>query len=459
MSEIWTWLISVRGRITVAVTVVFGLAMALGGWFLLNRAETAWIEDLEAADLAELQMLAQDLQAFEAIAGDEFFLPVGADGTSYELFDAGGELLAQTPQGVFGGVVVMEGPVPLDQVPPEIVAGASGVAEFGIIGDVSTVSLPVELASGTLTLTASSSLEPVQAGVSALRSILWLAVPLLVGGVGAASWFVTGRAFRPVEDITSQVERITDGRLDERVPVPSSRDEVARLANTMNSMLDRLAASRQRQREFVSDASHELRNPIASAKTKLEVALAHPEEAEWEATAGVVLEEQERLGILVDDMLLLARIDEGRPLQYGEVDLDDIVLAEASRAHNVEINASGVTAARVHGDARQLMRLVRNLVDNAAGYASSSVVISLVADGDHATLAVEDDGQGIPPEHRSRVFERFVRLEDSRSRDEGGAGLGLALVKAVADAHGGSVQIGEADRGGARFEVRLPVNM
>jgi signal transduction histidine kinase len=456
MSAPVTWLVSVRGRITVAVTVVFGLAMALGGWFLLDRAEAAWIDDLEAADLDELEMLAQDLQAFEAIVGDEFFLPVGVDGTSFELLDETGQIVAETPQGVFGGAVIITGKVPPDQFPPEVFAGNPGIVEFGVIGDVTTVSLPVELSGGTLTLTASSSLEPVQAGVSALRDILWIVVPLLVAGVGASAWYVTGRAFRPVADITSQVERISDDRLDERVPVPSSRDEVAHLATTMNTMLDRLSTSRRRQREFVSDASHELRNPVATSKTKLEVALAHPDLANWEEVAGVVLEEQERLGGLVDDMLMLARIDEGIRLQHSDVDLDDIVFAEATRAPLVEVDVSSVEPARVRGDVRQLTHLVRNLLDNALRHANHRVQIRMKTEGGTVVLQVDDDGPGIPIEDRSRVLERFIRLEDSRARDEGGAGLGLALVDAVASAHGGTVVVSESESGGARFEIRLP---
>jgi signal transduction histidine kinase len=457
MNRIVTWFVSVRGRITVVVTTVFALAMVLGTWFLLDRAEAAWIDDLRAQDLGELEMIAQDLlamQAIESMISDGVVLPVGDGGTSFILTDESGDLVGATPQGLFGGVVVVEGPVMAGDVPDFLREGASGAVE--VIGEVTTVSLPVELTAGTMTLTASSSLEPVRAGLNALRGILLLTVPLLVGGVGAMTWFVTGRAFRPVADITSQVERITDDRLDERVPVPDSRDEVAHLAMTMNTMLDRISASRRRQREFVSDASHELRNPVATSKTKLEVALAHPESADWEEMAGVVLDEQERLGSLVDDMLLLARIDEGRPLEQAEIDLDDIVFAEAARAERVDVDVAGVEPARVVGDGRQLTRMVRNLVDNATRHATNRVVISMSKDGGDVVLCVDDDGPGIPVADRQRVLERFVRLEHSRAREEGGAGLGLALVSAVVGAHGGRVVVVESETGGARFEIRLP---
>ena len=456
MNAVRSWLGSVRGRITLAVTALFAVAMLFGAWFLLNRAEAAWIDDLEARDIAELEMLAQELEAMEAIMGGGVVLPVGEDGTSFTLLDESGGLVASTPPGVFGGAVIVSGPIPLDEMPQELAGTVPGGSPFALSGDVTTVSLPIDLMTGTLTLTASSSLEPVQAGVSALRGILLIIAPLLVAGVGSATWLVTGRAFRPVADITDQVERISDDRLDERVPVPTSRDEVAHLARTMNTMLDRLSASRRRQQQFVSDASHELRNPVATSKVKLEVALAHPDETDWEETARVVLAEQDRLGGLVDDLLMLARLDEGRPGVSTEVDLDDIVLAEAARFHHAALDVSRVAAARVRGDTRQLTRLVRNLVDNAVRAAESSVSVSLAAVGDQVLLAVEDDGPGVPEAERSRIFERFVRLEDARTRDDGGSGLGLALVHAVATAHGGTVAVTAAAVGGARFEVRLP---
>lgn len=457
MTKVSIWLVSIRGRITVAVTALFALAMVFGTWFLLDRAESAWIDDLRAQDLSELEMIAQDLlaiQAIESMISDGVFLPVGEGGTSYALTDESGAVVGGTPQGLFGEVVVIGGPIPVGEVPNFILEGTPGPG--GVIGEVTTVSLPVELTSGSMILTASSSLEPVRAGLSALRGVLLLVVPFLVAGVGATTWFVTGRAFRPVEDITSQVERITDDRLDERVPVPSSRDEVAHLARTMNTMLERLAVSRRRQREFVSDASHELRNPVATSKVKLEVALAHPDATDWEETARVVLEEQERLSRLVDDMLLLARIDEGKPPLDVEVDLDDIVFAEADRPHAVNVEVSKVLPARVHGDRHQLTCVVRNLIDNATRHATERVEISLAHDGDEVVLVVDDDGPGIPGKDRERVFERFVRRQDARTRDTGGAGLGLALTLAVTNAHGGHVALTDAAIGGARFEIRLP---
>ena len=456
MKALASWFASIRGRITVAVTAVFALAMVFGAWFLLDRAEQAWIDDLRAQDLSELEMIAQDLlamQALESMLGGGVVLPVGEGGTSFELIDENGVLVGSTPPEMFGGVVAF-GAIPEEEIPDFIL---EDLASFAVGVDVTTVSLPVELDEGTLTLTASSSLEPVRAGVGALRGILLFAVPVLVSGVGAMAWFVTGRAFGPVEDITHQVDRISDDRLDERVPVPSSRDEVAHLAATMNNMLDRLAASRHRQREFISDASHELRNPIATSRTRLEVALSHPEKADWEETAEVVLEEQARLSSLVDSLLELARLDERAPARTERLDLDDVVFAEANRvADQTEVSVGDVVPMQVDGDERQITHAVRNLIDNAARHAASRVVVKLRADGDEAVLEVDDDGEGIPEEMRSAVFERFVRVDESRRRGTGGAGLGLALVAAVAQAHDGDVAVGDSHLGGARLVMRLP---
>ncbi len=469
MSAMSTWLASVRGRITVGVTIVFGLAMALGGWFLLDRAKNAWIQDIEAADLTELEELAESLQAYEAVPGGmaigyrEIPLPVGIDGTVYELRDATGALVAATPPAIYSSSVIVEDLSQLGDVTVEYFEPGSGLVPgsdiafaTGIIGDATSVSVPVEFGQGVFTLVATSPLAPVQAGVDTLRNLLFLIVPVLVAGVGGLTWMVTGRTFLPVAAITNQVERISDDRLDERVPVPQSRDEVAHLAKTMNTMLDRLQSSRRRQRQFVSDASHELRNPVATSKVKLEIALAHPKATDWEDTARVVLEEQNRLGGLVDDLLLLARIDEDQPTRREPVDLDDIVFAEAARPGRHPIDVTHVEASQVAGDPKQLSRLVRNLIDNASRYAKSTVAVALASSGDESILTIDDDGLGIPKKDRARIFKRFVRLEDARTRDQGGAGLGLALVHAVVAAHNGSVQVSESPLGGARFRVRLP---
>ncbi len=300
-------------------------------------------------------------------------------------------------------------------------------------------------------------MEPVNAAIAALARSLAIVGPLVVLGVALLAWLTLGRAFRPVEAIIARTDEISAHNLDERVPVPPSGDEVARLAGTMNRMLARIQAATASQRRFVSDASHELRSPVAASRAQLEVALDHPHDADWTVTARTVLDEQERLSRLVDDLLLIARLDEGGEPHRVEVDLDDVVFAEASRVHRVGVDVTQVTPVRFSGDPGLLQRLVRNLMDNAVRHAAGRVRVSLASDDGFALLAVEDDGTGVPPDLRESVFDRFTRLEDARSRDAGGAGLGLAVVREVARAHGGEARVVESALGGARFEVRPPV--
>jgi len=226
-------------------------------------------------------------------------------------------------------------------------------------------------------------------------------------------------------------------------------------------MLERLERSVVRQRQFVSDASHELRSPVATIRTELEVAQLHPDRTDWDEVARNVLLEDERLERVVADLLVLARLDEEPALDRRgapEVDLDAVVQAEAARARRLPVDVHMVGPAKVRGRVDELTRLVGHLLDNAARHGRSAVSISLVAvPGSLITvLAVDDDGPGIPPDQRDAVFERFGRLEEGRSRDGGGAGLGLAVVRRIAERHGGSVQITESPLTGARFVVDLP---
>jgi len=296
-----------------------------------------------------------------------------------------------------------------------------------------------------------------------LATVAWLLAAstlLVVLVVAAVTWWVVGRALRPVGRIRREVDDITADRLDRRVPEPSSGDEIAALAITMNRMLDRLDASATAQRRFVSDASHELRSPLATMRQHAELARAHPDATTLDDLAEVVAEEGVRMQDLVDGLLVLTRLDEQGSQRRGPVDLDDLALAEVSRlrAAGVTVDGSAISAVQVTGDERLLGRIARNLADNAARHAASRVAIGVARDGAQAVLTVDDDGNGIPPEERERVFERFVRLDEGRARDAGGSGLGLAIVAGVVRASGGTVSVGESPLGGARFTVRLPAS-
>ena len=305
-----------------------------------------------------------------------------------------------------------------------------------------------------------TSLKDLDRRVNALRTGLMIGGPLGVGVLGILSWLIIGRSLRPVEAMRREVVAIAHTTLDRRVPEPQVQDEVGRLARTMNEMLDRLERAAKAQRRFVSDASHELRSPLTSMRAQLEVALAHPDRADWQTVAQDTLEESLRMQHLIDELLDLARMDEQDSDSYiGSqelLDLDDIVFAEVKRANNRKVRTEGVSAGRVRGNPDQLRRVLRNLLDNAERYARSEIRIWLETVHDRVILVVEDDGPGIPVQERERIFARFARGEESRSRREGGVGLGLAVVRGIVVRHGGYISVTRASIGGARFELSLP---
>jgi signal transduction histidine kinase len=324
---------------------------------------------------------------------------------------------------------------------------------------------------GPANVIVATQMEQAEETVSELRRALAYGAPGVLLLAGLLVWLLVGRALRPVELIRAQVAAITGtASLDRRVGEPPVDDEVGRLAQTMNAMLDRLQRSAERQRRFVADASHELRSPLASTRAQLEVALSHPDPSGWEATAEDLLSENQRMERLVNDLLFLARSEERQAGLAGAapLDLDDIVLSEATRLRSrgrVHVDISRVSAGRVQGLGDHLTRVVRNLVENAERYAAGTIWIELRrvhanGRGPQVQLAVSDDGPGVPPEHREHIFDRFIRLDDARSRPDdenvGGSGLGLAICREIVTAHGGRIWTETAKGGGARFVVQLP---
>ncbi|HKN39317.1 MAG TPA: ATP-binding protein [Acidimicrobiia bacterium] len=326
---------------------------------------------------------------------------------------------------------------------------------------------------GPANVIVATEMQQAEETVDELRRALAYGAPGVLLLAGLLVWLLVGRALRPVELIRSQVAAITDtASLDHRVGEPPVDDEVGRLAQTMNAMLDRLQRSAERQRRFVADASHELRSPLASTRAQLEVALTHPDASGWEATALDLLSENQRMERLVNDLLFLARSEERPAGLTGaaavDLDLDDIVLAEAARLRSrgrVQVDISRVSAGRVRGVGDHLTRVVRNLVENAERHAASTVRLELGAvltngRGPQVQLVVSDDGPGVPRQHREHIFDRFIRLDDARSRPDGdlsgGSGLGLAICREIVTAHGGRIWADEARGGGARFVVQIP---
>lgn len=429
---------TVRARTTIVATGVFAIAFVVAAVALVRVVDSEAHDRAMRSTRAALEGAAQQLAAGATPTRIQAALkqPV-----YYQVYDAAGTLLAG-----YAGEPLAE-------------RNADGKWTLRAPTSGHWIILPRRVQYGTgatITLVVAASLESTDRSITALRRKLWVVTPMLIALVAALAWVLVGRALRPVEAIRSQVAAISGSTIDRRVPVPDSGDEVERLASTMNDMLDRLEQAQLRQREFVSDASHELRSPIASMRAELEVALAHPERAEWPLVAQRVLGERDRLERLVDDLLQLARLDEGAALRHTDVDLDDLVLEEAAHARRVPVSTAAVSAGRVIGDPHALAQVVRNLLDNAARHARTAVRVEVGTEGSDVVLRVDDDGPGVGVADRQRIFERFTRADDGRGRVHGGAGLGLALVERVVRATDGSVVCSEAPMGGARFEVRLP---
>ena len=314
---------------------------------------------------------------------------------------------------------------------------------------------------------------PIEGPRETLKTVgLFLLVlsPALVLAVAIAVWIMVGRALRAVERIRAEVATIDDQRLSQRVDVPPTHDEMAALAVTMNAMLNRLETSQRAQRAFVSDASHELRSPLATLTTATELAAAG-NEATRTRLLGTIAGELGRLRRLVENLMTLARADADDLLEAREdVDLDDLLDAEARR---LRATSTLLVAARLEpvrlsgGDTQRLAQALRNLVDNAERHARTTIRLSVhardgvgaagvVPDG-VAVLRVDDDGDPVPEADRERIFERFVRLDESRSRDGGGSGLGLAIARTAVASHGGTVRTTTTEEGWCRFEITLPL--
>ncbi len=296
-----------------------------------------------------------------------------------------------------------------------------------------------------------------------VRSVLWFAAALLTVLAAASTWFLVGRALRPVGAITDRVQEISASDLAERVPESGRTDEIGVLATTMNNMLGRLERSDLRRRQFVSDASHELRTPVAVLKSEAEVARRAPDSTSVGELAEVVHAESQRLAGLVEDLLAIARHDEsghgdpgGSDPTRSVVDVDDIALLETERERGVQIDRSGISAGRINARSEDVARILSHLLDNAARHAKTRAAVTVRTAGETVEVMVDDDGAGIPAEDHERVFRRFIRLDEARNRDSGGAGLGLAVARSLVESSSGSITAGASPLGGARIRIVWP---
>jgi len=459
----WWRSAGVQVRSALAATVLQALVIAGAGLILLFTLQHVLLQGIDSSNNAiaqgiRAQISAEVLSSAPDPEAQEDLETAIADGAPrravVQVLNAEGAVVASS-------VEVLGEPALTQDVPR---TGGTATSRIHVrFDDDAYRVLAVSGAAGGagFTVVVAQSLGSVEDTLHVAEVVLAIGVPVLLVVVALATFVFVGRSLRPVGAIRLAVERISERQRGERVPVPEGSDEVSRLARTMNAMLARLETSSSAQRQFVADASHELRSPIATLQAAADIAVSVPGVTSAGELAHLVQGESRRLERLVSDLLLLARADDhGSPARAEEVDLDDLVDAEARRLRSSSLLDVRVdlVAARVRGDLHALSRVLRNLTDNSVRHARTWVSISLRVQGDSVVLEVANDGPEIAPEDAERVFGRFVRLEESRARDSGGSGLGLAIVRELVIAHGGTVAV-VPQRGGACLRVVLPLLM
>ncbi|RKN13613.1 sensor histidine kinase [Micromonospora musae] len=453
---------------------VFGLSigLALGGvvllgvlGFVLQRSV-----DNEAFRTADAVAL---LAAEDALPDP---LPVAGGQLRVQVIDGQGRVRAASIDA--DRLVPMVGPERLEAHQRQRLSMSGERA--GLVGPVRVVTVPAGTAADPLTVLVAKSMTDVRHSTQVVGTSLLISFPLLVAALAVVAWRVVGATLRPVESLRRGAEEITGRAGPDRLPVPASHDEVHRLAVTLNGMLDRLESARRRQRAFLSDAAHELRSPVTNIRTELEVARRLGERTDWAAVTDNLLADTERLGRLVNDLLLLARLDEsggpdapggvtgaGRstgggpdgPDGVGPVELGELLATVAARYPSPPVRVLPPDEPLwTVGHADELHRILTNLVENAVRHARARVVLAAAPVGAYHLVTVTDDGPGVPVADRDRVFDRFTRLDDARARDAGGAGLGLSIVRELVRRAGGTVTLADAnaDDPGLRVSLRLP---
>lgn len=449
---------SVRSRSTGAAVIVVAAAMALGAavlLLLLQRALIATVSD--AADGRAIEVANQiGAEGVNALGND--LVETTRPSQVIQVLDRAGKVVAaSSPQADTKALTRLR--------PPAGTIERAEVSDLALLGDDDhdhlIVARGAQYGDRLYTVVVASSVGTQRATVRTVAQYLVIGFPVLLIVVAVAGWLLAGQALRPVERIRRRVQGIESSDLTERVPVPETDDEVARLASTMNEMLDRLQTGQETQRSFVADASHELRSPLATITAGLEVIGPAAQGQSWQALHLLMQGESERMSRLVENLLLLAKADDAAlPMQRIDVDLDDLVDAEVLRLRQAGSSLKIITdvhPVRVLGDVLRLSQLIRNLVDNAARAAHSTLWLSTTQRHGSAIVTIEDDGAGIPEVDRTRVFERFVRLDTSRTRASGGSGLGLAIVQEIIKAHQGTVTLTAAANGGTMATVTLPL--
>jgi signal transduction histidine kinase len=446
--------LGVRMRSALAASVVVGVAVVLTGVACVVASRLILLNNVDQSARQRAGQVAAALGVPGTASLTAALRPSARDRTVVQVIDPTGSVVAASAAvGELRPLSRLRPPAGRAQRDQRRVEVGNG-EQFHI------VALGVATPAGLQTVLVGQSLDEVNDATAALTGALAVGLPLLTLVVGAATFLFVGRTLRPVEAMRRQASSISATNLHLRLPVPEAADEVAALATTMNTMLDRIEAASAAQKRFVADASHELRSPLTTIHAGLEVLGTARLPAEANLHIARLRRESTRMARLIDDLLLLARVDEsGLRLRHDDVDLDDIGYAERDRiaAERPDLRVeTRVVPIRISGDPHHLQRAVRNLVDNAARHARTTVTIAISTAGEDADLVVADDGPGIADADRDRVFDRFVRLDDDRSRLGGGTGLGLPIARDIIAAHGGTITIGHAPGGGATVRVRLP---
>ena len=446
----------IRFRVTLTASVVVALTLLASGITLVAL--------LHQSVIASLDAVARDrAQAVASLASGGDLGPTVTNTVSenslVQVVDSSNSVIAATSN--IDGQEPILAPPPSPRVTTVLSVDRMPAGD----GPFRVVAAPVQLPIGNGWVYVATPTIQVDAAVGNLAALFGIGLPLVLIVVVWALWRAVGQVIRPVDAIRRRASVIGGEDLSQRVPVPERSDEIASLAVTMNDMLERLETAALRQRQFVGDASHELRSPLAVLQVQVEVALTHPEDPGSALILGNVHGQVLRMSALIDDLLFLARSAEGAPrVPTHLVDLDDLLLSELHRLREsggCAVELDGIRAARVEGSDHDLARLLRNLGDNARDHAHSLVSLRLTTTEKSAEISVTDDGVGIRSEDRDRIFERFTRLDNARSRTAlgGGAGVGLSIVRQIVRDHHGTITITDrADTcAGAVFVVRLPL--
>jgi heavy metal sensor kinase len=330
-----------------------------------------------------------------------------------------------------------------------------------------TIAAPVTIGGHNLVLRVSRSEERVREELSEVLVVLVLGLPLVVALAAVGGYLLARRALAPIDHLASEAQRITAERLHERLKVPNERDEIGRLTGVINHTIARLESSFDQLRRFTADSSHELRTPLAVVRGIGEAAVAERRSpAEYEEAIGSMLEEIDRMSSLVDTLLRLSHGDAGTiRLSREPIDLDQLArdvaasLGILAEERNQKVVVDATSHATVSADRLVLREAVTNVLDNAIKYGPDGSTVTMRVDrvGDEGLLAIADEGPGVPAEHRDRIFNRFFRIDEARSRERGGAGLGLAIAKWAVEIHGGRITVHEQRGRGSEFRIHLPL--